>query len=178
MCEISIRAEILSDYDAIHNLIVEVFHETFGSGEEEATLVEQLREEPGHRPTISLVAELNGTVVGHIFFSTIQLEDHPDISVCALGPLCVYRKYQKQGIGSKMVQRGIKKCVDQGYKIVVVQGSLQYYPRFGFIPIDRTHLHTIFRSSHDMVLQLENDILGNVKGLIDYPRPWQVFKED
>ena len=107
LCVISIRPEIPSDYDAIHNLIVELFHETFGSGKEEATLVEQLREEPGHGPTISLVAEYNGTLVGHIFFSTIQLEDHPDISICALGPLCVYRQYQKRGLGSKLVQKGI-----------------------------------------------------------------------
>jgi putative acetyltransferase len=117
-------------------------------------------------------------VVGHIFFSTVQLEDHPGISVYALGPLCVYRQYQKQGIGSKLVEKGIKECVNQGYKIVIVQGSLQYYARFGFIPIDRTRLHTIFASRHDMVLELENSILSGVKGLIDYPKPWQVFKED
>jgi putative acetyltransferase len=176
MSEVFIRAEVPSDYGAIHDLIIEVFHETFGSGEAEATLVEQLREEPGHGPTISLVAELNGTVVGHVFFSAVRLEDHPDISVCALAPLGVYCQHQKQGIGSKLAREGIKKCANQGYQVVVVQGSLQYYPRFGFIPIDRTHLHTIFKSDHDMVLELEHGILEKVTGLIDYPESWQAFK--
>jgi len=176
MSEVSIRAEMPSDYGAIRDLIVEVFHETFGSGEAEAMLVEQLREKPGLGPNLSFVAELNGAVIGHVFFSGVKLEDHPDIPVCALAPLGVYRPYQKQGIGSKLAQEGARECAKQGYKAIIVQGSLQYYPRFGFVPIDRTRLHTIFKSDHDMVLELERGILDRVAGLVDYPEPWQVFK--
>ena len=176
MNAMSIRAEMLSDCDAIRDLIVEVFHETYGSGEAEATLVEQLREQPEYGPNISLVAELSGTVVGHVFFSAVRLEEHPDIPVCALAPLGVYRQYQKQGIGSKLAQKGVKECANQDYKAVFVQGSLQYYPRFGFIPIDRTHLHTIFKSDHDMVLEIVHGVLDKVAGLVDYPKPWQAFK--
>lgn len=175
MDEISIRAETPSDYSAIRTLIAEVFHETYGSGEAEATLVERLRQRPEHGANISLVAELDGVLVGHVFFSAVRLEDHPDIPVCALAPLGVYRQYQKQGIGSQLVQRGVKECANQGYRAVFVSGSLQYYPRFGFVPIGGTHLHTIFKSDHDMVLGLEHGILDKVSGLVDYPEPWHVF---
>ena len=175
MNEISIRAETPSDYSAIRDLIVEVFHETYGSGEAEATLVERLRRRPEQGANISLVAELDGVLVGHIFFSAVRLEDHPGVSVCALAPLGVYRQYQKQGIGSQLVHKGVKECANQGYKAVFVSGSLQYYPRFGFIPIGDTHLHTIFQSDHDMVLELERGILDGVSGLVEYPEPWQVF---
>ena len=178
MNAVSIRAETSSDHSAIRDLIVEVFHETYGSGEAEATLVEQLRQKPERGPIISLVAELSGVLVGHVFFSAVRLADHPDIPVCALAPLGVYRQHQRQGIGSQLARKGLKDCADQGYKAVFVQGSLQYYPRFGFIPIGGTRLHTIFNSDHDMVLELEHGILDKVSGLVHYPRPWYVFMKE
>ncbi|NQU28694.1 MAG: N-acetyltransferase [Candidatus Marinimicrobia bacterium] len=175
MKEISIRAETVSDYTAIRNLIVKVFHETYGSGEPEATLVEQLRQLPQPNTTISLIAELDQALVGQIFFSALQLENHPDIPVCALAPLGVYRQYQQQGIGSQLVEKGLEECAKQGYKAVFVQGSLRYYPRFGFIPL-RADLYTIFKSDHDMVLELEKGIINKISGLVDYPEPWQALK--
>ena len=114
MKEILIRSETRSDHDAIRDLITEVFHETFGSGDAEATLVAQLRQNPEYGPTISLVAEMSGIMVGHVFFSAVRLKHHPDIPVCALAPLGVYRQHQKQGIGSQLAQRGLKECANQG----------------------------------------------------------------
>jgi len=153
-----------------------VFRETYGSGEAEATLVEQLRKQPEHGPNVSLVAELDGVLVGPVFFSGVWLVSHPDIPVCVLASLGVYRQHQRQGIGSQLVREGLAGCADQGYKAVFVQGSLQYYPRFGFAPIGGRGLHTIFKSEHDMVLELERGLLGKVSGLVDYPRPWDVFR--
>ena len=172
---LSIQAETPADYHAIRELIVEVFHETYGSGEAEATLVDQLRQQPEQGPNISLVAELDGVLVGHVFFSAVRLEDHPDIPVCALAPLGVYRQYQRQGIGAQLVQQGVDECANRGYRAVFVQGSRQYYPRFGFIPIGDTRLYTIFKSDHDMVLEFEPGILDKVSGLVVYPKPWRVF---
>lgn len=178
MSDISIRTELPSDHSAIRNLIVEVFHETYGSGDAEATLVEQLRKQPEHGPNISLVAELDGVIIGHVFFSGVRLVDHPDVPVCALAPLGVYRQHQRQGIGSQLARKGLAYCGDQGYKVVFVQGSLQYYPLFGFIAIADTDLCTIFKSEHDMVLELEHGVLGKVSGLADFPKPWDVFKSE
>ena len=175
MNEITIWAETPFDYRAIRDLIAEVFHETFGSGEDEAALVEQLRQRQGHGPNISLVAETGGMLVGHVFFSAVELAEHPDVPVCVLAPLGICREYQRQGIGSRLVRQGVKECTHQGYKAVFVTGSLEYYPRFGFVPIAGTRLHTIFETGHDMVLELERGLLDEVSGLVDYPEPWQVF---
>lgn len=176
MNKISIRTETVSDYEAIGGLISEVFRHAFGSGEAEAKLVAQLRQKPEYGPNISIIAEIGSDVVGQIFFSGVRLGEHPDIAACALAPLGVHSKYQKRGIGSQLVQRGLRECANQGYKAVFVQGSLQYYPRFGFIRIGDTRLHTIFNSDHDMVLGLENGILDKLSGLVEYPEPWDVFK--
>ncbi|MEO6874763.1 MAG: N-acetyltransferase [Opitutaceae bacterium] len=176
MTKTSIRPEMVSDYEAIHNLVSEVFRETYGSGEQEAELVKQIRQRPEYGPTISLVADIHDVVVGHVLFSAVRLSKRPEIAVCALAPLGVYRQYQKQGIGSKLVLRGLQECASRGYKAVFVQGSLKYYPRFGFKPIRSTRLQTIFNSDHDMVLELEAGVLDKVSGLVDYPMPWNVFK--
>lgn len=176
MHKTSIRHEMSSDHEAIYSLVSEVFLQTYGSGEKEADLIEQLRQRPEYGPTISIVADIDGVVVGHILFSAVRLSEHPEIAVCVLAPLGVYRQYQKQGIGSKLVLSGLQECASQGYKAVFVQGSLKYYPRFGFKPISSTRLQTIFKSDHDMALELEAGILDKVSGLVDYPAPWNVFK--
>ncbi len=176
--EISIRAERPCDYSAVRDLIVEVFHETYGSGEAEAALVEQLRELSDVGPNVSLVALENQTVIGHVFFSRVRLADFGEISVCVLGPVGLYAKWQRQGIGTRLIQEGLSQCKQHGYKAVFATGSLEYYSRFGFVPISGTGLHTIFKSDHDMVLELEDGILGKVSGLVDSPKPWHVFIEE
>ena len=175
MNEILIRPETSADHKAVRDLIVEVFYETYETGEDEANLVEELRKIAQPNTHTSLIAEINGELAGHIFFSAVQLQEHPQIPISVLAPLGVYKQYQRQGIGTQLIQSGLKACTDQGYKLVVVQGSLQYYPRFGFIPIDKTQLHTIFNSDHDMVLELEPGILNSVSGLVDYPKLWHAL---
>ncbi|MEO6875862.1 MAG: N-acetyltransferase [Opitutaceae bacterium] len=162
MNKISIRPETASDFEAIHRLVSEVFQETYGSGDKEAELVMQLRQGPEYGPTLSLVAAFDDVVVGHVLFSGVRLGDRPEISVCALAPLGVYRQYQKQGIGSELVRRGLQECAKQSYKAVFVQGGPGYYSRFGFKPISSTRLQTIFNSDHDMVLELDAGVLDNV----------------
>ena len=176
MGKLSIRPELSSDHGAIHHLVSEIFQQTYGSGDKEAALVEQLRLRPEYGPTISLVADMDGVVVGHVLFSAVRLVERPDIAVCALAPLGVVRQHQKQGIGSKLIRGGLQECAQQGYQAVFVQGSLEYYTRFGFNPISRTRLQTIFKSDHDMVLELAAGVLDQASGLVDYPAPWSVFK--
>ena len=92
---LTVRPERLEDYTAIRTMIVEVFSETYGSGEAEAHSVEKLRSDPGDGPVLSLVAEVDGTIAGHIFFSAVRLTDFPNIPICTLGPLGIFRQYQR-----------------------------------------------------------------------------------
>ena len=175
MKRVTIRPERLEDYNAIRTLIVEVFSETYGSGEAEANIVEKLRSDPGDGPVLSLVAEVDGTLAGHIFFSAVRLTDFPNIPICTLAPLGIYRQYQRQGIGSKLVSVGLTECAKLGYEMSVTQGSLEYYQRFGFKPIAKTKLHTTFNSDHDMVMAFTPNLLAQVSGLVDFPEPWLAF---
>jgi putative acetyltransferase len=175
--EILIRPERPCDYSAIRDLIVDVFHETYGSGESEASLVEQLREQ-ADVDVISLVASENETLIGQGFFSQVRLTDFGEVCVCVLGQVGLYAKWQRQGVGTHLIQEGLNKCKQHGYKAVFATGSLEYYSRFSFVPISETGLHTIFNSDHDMVLELEGGILDKVCGLVDYLKVWHAFIEE
>ena len=99
-----IRPETPADHDAVNR----VHRQAFGQLDE-ADLVEQLRRDA--HPHVSLVAEVDGTVVGHIFFSPVELPS-PERSVSAMGlaPMAVLPEWQRQGIGAQLVREGLAAC--------------------------------------------------------------------
>jgi putative acetyltransferase len=175
MSDITIRSETEADYPAVADLIVEVFRETFGTGDEEASIVEQMRV---LAPCISLVAVVDGELIGHLFISPVAFDDFPEVPVCTLGPVGVARSWQRQGVGTRLIQEGLAASRRAGYQVMTVTGDLNFYTRFGFVPIGETRLVTIFHTPHDMVLDLEPGTLARVSGLVDYPEPWHAFVED
>jgi len=129
-CDIVIRSELPEDYDAIEK----VNRLAFGQ-ENEARLVEAIREEQGFDPALSLVALRAGQVVGHILFSPIQIKsDQRTIPALALAPMAVLPDFQRQGVGTALVREGLDACRRLGHAIVIVVGHPEYYPRFGFVP--------------------------------------------
>ncbi|MBD3672087.1 MAG: N-acetyltransferase [Planctomycetaceae bacterium] len=98
----------------------------------EARLVDRLREEAG--PVVSQVAEIEGEIVGHILFTPVTLDDHPELPLVGLGPMAVHPDHQRQGIGSALVEAGLAACREIGAAGVVVLGHPEFYPRFGFVP--------------------------------------------
>jgi putative acetyltransferase len=99
----------------------------------EARLVDALR--GAARPLVSLVAEREGRIVGHILFSPVSVDDNPDeLLVVGLGPMAVEPALQRQGIGGALVRRGLEECRAAGVAAVVLVGHADYYPRFGFEP--------------------------------------------
>jgi putative acetyltransferase len=125
---VEIRSEKPTDYAGVYQVNIQAFGRP-----NEAELIDNLR--PVVQPHISLVAELEGQIVGHIFFSPVSIES-PQASQTAmgLGPVAVLPAYQNQGIGTKLVEAGLEACRQQGHKLIVVLGHPNFYPRFGFIP--------------------------------------------
>jgi putative acetyltransferase len=158
-----IRSEESTDYVSVHEVNAAAFDTPA-----EANLVDVLRKEA--HPIISLVAEDNGKILGHIMFSPVSLSDHVDLQIMGLAPLAVLPGYQRKGIGSALVKKGLVKCQELGFGAVVVLGHARYYPRFGFLP------STVFgiQSEYDvpeevfMVKELIPGYLRHGSGMIQY----------
>ncbi|WP_315859500.1 N-acetyltransferase [Cyanobium sp. ATX 6A2] len=82
--------------------------------------------------TLSLVAESGGDAVGHVAFSPVAFRNSEDVHGHILAPLAVEPTHQKTGIGSALVEDGIRKLSEMGTSIFFVYGDPKYYGRFGF----------------------------------------------
>ena len=135
-----IRPETFNDYAAIRTINIEAFaHHPF-SHQTEHLIVEELRD--SNALTISLVADDQGDVVGHIAFSP-ALINGTDQGWFTLGPVAVSPGRQRQGIGTLLIKDGLKALRQVGANGCLLVGDPAYYERFGFI-------HSEFLSVHDV----------------------------
>ena len=123
---ITIRPEEPKDHSAVRALNLAAFEDG-----PEAELVDTLR--ASCRDHLSLVAEEEGRIVGHILFTPVALES-PEGTAEGMGlaPMAVLPDRQREGIGSALVSRGLEMLVEWSTPFVVVLGHPEYYPRFGF----------------------------------------------
>jgi putative acetyltransferase len=135
----------------------------------EANLIDALRK--SGTPLISLVAEENGELVGHILFSPVTLETgNCNISIAGLAPMAVAPAFQKGKIGSMLVKEGLSHCKKAGYAAVVVLGHPDYYPRFGFIPSVNYGIKPEFDVPAEvfMAKELRKGALTDCNGIVKY----------
>ena len=134
----------------------------------EADLVDALRQQV--RPTISLVAEENGEVVGHILFSPVSLSGHPNLKVMGLAPMAVAPTHQKKGTGSALVRSGLEQCRQLDFVAVVVLGHPEYYPRFGFSPASKFGIDSEYDVPDEvfMAVELQPEALSGKTGTVGY----------
>jgi putative acetyltransferase len=125
---LTIRPETGRDEAAI----AEVTAAAFGK-QREARIVDAIRRSDRFVPELSLVAELEGVVVGHLMLSYVDLDDDSR-RVLELGPMSVAPERQRSGIGSALVEEALRRADDRGEPLVLVLGHPTYYPRFGFRP--------------------------------------------
>ncbi len=158
-----IRAEKENDRDAVYAVNVSAFESPA-----EADLVDALREQA--QPIVSLVAEENGEVVGHIMFSPVSLSGHPHLKVMGLAPMGVTRGHQRKGIGSALVRAGLTQCKQLGFTAIVVLGHPEYYTRFGFTPSSRFDINCEFEVPEEvfMAIELQPDGLSGTTGRVKY----------
>lgn len=144
---INIRKEKESDIEQIFALNKLAFCQGL-----EAEVVDNLRK--ADCDIISFVAEIDNKVVGHIMFSPVTING--EIIGMGLAPLGILPDYQKQGIGTKLVETGIKEVMDKEYRLISVIGHPKYYPRFGFVKASDNGLKSQYDDIADEAFMILN----------------------
>jgi putative acetyltransferase len=158
-----IRSEQLADHAGVFAINEDAF-----KGPGEARLVELLREQAD--PFVSLVAEVDGRVQGHIMFSPAALQEHPELKVMGLAPVAVSPATQGSGVGSALVRAGIEASRELGVEVLIVLGHSTYYPRFGFVPSVQFGIRSEYEVPDElfMVLELSEGVLAGKTGTMGY----------
>lgn len=126
---IRIRPEEPGDADAIHHLTAIAFAPMPFSGGAEPEIIRVLRQ--AGDLTLSLVAEEDGSIVGHVAFSPVSIGGRHD-GWFGLGPISVRPDRQRQGIGRALVDRGLSTLRARGARGCALIGNPDIYRRMGF----------------------------------------------
>ena len=127
--EIVIRRETAADIGAIAEVTVAAFETLAISNHTEQFIIAALRAD--NALSVSLVAELNGRVVGHVAFSPVTISDGSQ-NWYGLGPVSVLPEYQRRGIGKALIQEGLSLLKGLDAQGCCLVGDPEYYKRFGF----------------------------------------------
>ncbi|MFQ1046756.1 GNAT family N-acetyltransferase [Avibacterium paragallinarum] len=122
-----LRQSRIEDNQEIENVIQEAFANMPFSDGKEALLVRRLYE--NNEVVLSLVAENEGKIIGHILFSPATIGQQPAL---ALAPLSVLPQWQKQGVGKALILAAHQQLKNKEYAAIVVLGHPEYYSRFGY----------------------------------------------
>jgi putative acetyltransferase len=158
---IKIRQEGPDDVTAVRDLNRRAFGQ-----DQESNIVDALR--TNGAALLSFVATLNNRVVGHIMYSPAVVDGR--VRGAALGPMAVLPEYQRQGIGTKLIEAGNQKLKETGCPFIIVVGHADYYPRFGFTPASEYGIKCEWDVPDDafMLLVLDQTKMEDVSGLAKY----------
>lgn len=175
MTNLQIRAENSEDFEAVYAL-----NETAFKTDAEAKLVDKLRNSA--EPYISLVAEIDGKIVGHIMLTPVVMVrtafgvtlktwlKYKGIKIMGLAPIAVLAAHQKTGIGSALIAAAFAICRDMQFNAVVVLGFPEYYPKFGFRSAIEFNIDSEFGCPPEyfMAVELQPDALKGKSGRVVY----------
>ena len=173
-----LRTEEPRDYKAVYHVIKDAFETAEERDGNEQDLVVSLRSSDAFIPDLSIVAEVDGIIVGHILFTRLTLVGNDklnddevihEVNLLALAPLSVLPAYQQQGIGTALIEEGHRRARELGYDYSVVLGSATYYPRSGYTPADELGIMPCFEVPREnfMAYKLHDGALC-VSGVVRY----------
>ncbi|MFD0675574.1 MULTISPECIES: GNAT family N-acetyltransferase [unclassified Paenibacillus] len=168
-----IRTETKDDYSQVY----ELNDKAFGNRDNESKLIEQIRLSEQFIPELSIVAEADKQIIGHILLSRAKVVDQvndqlKEYDVIVLAPIAVSPDYQKQGVGTQLMMEGMKRTKQLNYSIILLIGHPAYYPKFGFKPARNYGIElTQFKVSDEvfMVCELIEGQLKHCQGELQYP---------
>lgn len=166
--EIVVRPETPQDYPAITKINDLAFEQP-----NEGRLIEKLRHNKAFISRLSLVAEVEGRVVGHILFFPIEVKEEEGIVSLslALAPMAVSPEFQKRGIGGRLIMSGLEMAQKLHHRSAIVLGHAEYYSKFGFKPASLWNIRAPFDVPNEafMAIELTTNGLKDVEGTVLYP---------
>lgn len=170
---IIVRQETEQDYKITENIVKNAFENAEHSDNKEHVLVARLRKSDVFIPELSLIAENNSEILGHIMLTKLSINNNTNkYGSLALAPVSVLPEYQNKGIGSRLIAESIKIAKKLGYKSIIVLGHEKYYPKFGFRPASKWGIKPPFEVKEEafMALELEDYSLFGVSGNVEYSK--------
>ncbi len=167
-----IRKEEPKDYEIIYSVVKAAFERAEHSDGNEHKLVNALRKGEAFVPDLSLVAEIDGKIVGHIMFTKAKVGDD---TVLVLAPLSVLPEYQRKGIGLSLIKEGHRIANELGYEYSIVLGSEKYYPKAGYFPADKFGIKPSFDVPNEnfMVCKVKEEA-SDIHGIIKYAKEFGI----
>ena len=157
-----IRLETPDDKEAIEQVTIAAFDGKSYSSQTEHLIINHLREVGAL--SLSLVAEREGRVIGHVAFSSVTI-DGIDKNWYGLGPVSVLPAFQKQGVGSQLIPEGLAIIHVRGARGCVLEGSPAYYQRFGFKSYPQLYYEGAPSPEYFMALPFYDDV---PKGKVEF----------
>lgn len=168
-----IRQEKTTDFNAVFDLIEKAFKTEKLSDHREQFLVERLRKSNSFIPELSMVAEIDDKIVGHILLTKLKIKNNQtEFNSLALAPVSVLPEHQGNGIGGMLIEQAHKTAKELGYQSIVLLGHEKYYPRFGYEQADKYGIELPFDVPKEncMVIELTKKGLDGVVGVVEYPK--------
>jgi len=165
--DISIRLEEKHDYFKVEDLTREAFWNLYKPGCDEHYLVHTMRNHSDFIADLDYVAEINKQIVGSIMYtkSHVYDENNEVLDTITFGPLCVHPKYQRIGIGTKLIEYTKKIVIDKGYPAIIILGDPHNYCKHGFRNGKDYNIST-YDGKHPLgllVLELKKGVFDNKK---------------
>ena len=167
-----IRKEETKDYEIVYLVVQRAFNSAEHAGGNEQDLVNALRKSKAFVPELSLVADINGKIVGHVMFTKAMVGD---TAVLSLAPVSVLPEYQRKGIGSALIKEGHRIAEKLGYGYSIVLGSEEYYPRMGYLPAEKFGIKPPFDvpGENFMACRLKEDA-PDIQGIMKYAKEFGI----
>lgn len=172
MIDVIIREERQKDFEKINQVVKAAFKNVEQTDHTEHLLLERLRKSQAYIPALSLVAQTpQGEIVGHLLLSKAHIiNGSQSFEVLALAPLSVAPAFQRNSIGSKLIEVAHQRAKKLGYAAIVLLGHKDYYPRFGYKKASLFGVSFPFNAPDDccMVAELRKNALRGISGVVCY----------
>lgn len=171
--EIKIRQENEKDYAEVYELIKKAFGVAEHADGDEQDLVERLRKGKSFVPELSLVAEIDGKIVGQILFTKANVNDKV---LLVLAPLSILPEYQHQGIGRKLIDFGHEKARAIGFAGSLSLGDPKVYMGSGYIPASKWKIVAPFEipDEYFLAVELAPGALSEFAGIVTYAKEFNI----